>query len=496
VSDLRHEADPKGLEVIRQIVITLSSGLLAGCASVNPRPAFVDVDKTVSDRTGQRSQWIRTVGEAEEVQSAVRALLKDELTAQKAAHVALLSNRNLQAAYEEIGISQADLAQAALVSNPEFDGFLGFPNRPDAGVLQDFGLVQDFLSVLVRPLRKKIGAAQLEQTKLRVGDQMLRMAAETKAAFYTLQARQQLVGRLELILDINRTAAEFAQRQHDAGNIGDLDLVNQQAVYNQTKLDVAMARAQVRQDRERLNRLMGLWGMDTGWTLADRLPEIPEQVVALEHLESLAIGQRLDVEAARWGVDLVGRALALKKGTRYFPVGINIGVRTEREPEKAPSVRTTGPTLALQLPIFDTGRASIARLEAQYQQSQRLLEALAVDARSEVREARDLVVAWKDMAGYYRSVLLPQRVQILDLTLRHYNMMLKGAYDLLLAKQAEVATERAYVEAWRDYWIARTELERAVGGRLPLAPEGQTGTGAPAPPAKTSEGASGAPKQE
>jgi cobalt-zinc-cadmium efflux system outer membrane protein len=45
-------------------------------------------------------------------------------------------------------------------------------------------------------------------------------------------------------------------------------------------------------------------------------------------------------------------------------------------------------------------------------------------------------------------------------------MMLKGTYDLLLAKQSEVATERSYVEAWRDYWIARTQLERAVGGRL------------------------------
>ena len=44
--------------------------------------------------------------------------------------------------------------------------------------------------------------------------------------------------------------------------------------------------------------------------------------------------------------------------------------------------------------------------------------------------------------------------------------MLKGAYDLLVAKQNEVAAERSHIEAWRDYWIARTELERAVGGSL------------------------------
>ena len=454
----------------RWIAVALASGALAGCAKVNPRPAFHQVDELVSMRTGQHAQWIRSEAEAQQVAARVSALLQDELTADAAVQVALLNNRSLQAEFEELGISQADLAQAALVSNPEFDGFGGFPGTSAAAHSYDFGIVQDFLSVLVQPLRKKVGAAQLELTKLRIGDSMLRLAAETKTAYYALQARQQLVSRLQLILDINRTGAEFARRQHEAGNIGDLDLVNQQATYAQTKADLALAMAQVRVDREALNRLLGLWGVDTDWKIADRLPEIPDQEIPLERLESLAIEQRLDVDAARWGVDLVGRALALKKGTRYFPVGIHIGIRTEREPEGGPAVRVWGPTLALQLPIFDTGRASIARLEAQYLQSQRQLEALAIDARSEVREARDLLIASRDLAAYYQTVLLPQRVQILDLTLRHYNMMLKGAYDLLLAKQNEVSAEKAYIESWRDYWMARTELERAVGGRLPGPP--------------------------
>lgn len=457
-------------------VAALASSVLAGCASVNPRPAFDDVQKQVSARTGQEARWARTSAEAGELRRAVRQILNGgELTADDAVQVALVNNGTLQAEYEEIGIAQADLAQAALVSNPALDVTVGFPDHPEAPTVLGGSLVQDFLDVLVRPLRKKVGAAQLEQTKLRVGDEMLRFAARTKTSFYTLQARQQLVARLELILEINRTAAEFARRQHEAGNIGDLDLVNQEIAYDQARADLALAQAQVRSDREALNRLMGLWGPDTEWKVAHQLPEIPDHEVPLDRLESRAMETRLDVEAARWGVDLVGRALALKKGTRYFPVGINVGVWTEREPE-ADHVRVTGPSLALQLPIFDTGRASIARLEAEYQRSQRLLEAMAVDARSEVREARDLMIAARDLAEYHREVLLPKRVQILDLTLRHYNMMLKGAYDLLLAKQSEVATERAYIEAWRDYWIARTELERALGERLPAdtpAPGGQ-----------------------
>jgi len=450
---------------MKRLLILLGAGvLLTGCASVDPRPAFSDVEKAVSQRAGQPPAWTRSAAEGAEIESAVREVLKGELTVDSAVRIALVNNRSLQATFEEIGVSQADLAQASLIKNPEFGGFARFPSGLPSGTNVELGLVQDVLDIFVRPLRRKVGAAQLEQTKLRVGNEALGLIAEVKTAYFTLQARQQLVSRLTLVTEVNRAAAEFAQSQHEAGTLSDLDLAAHQATYNQSKVDVAMEQTHVRSDRERLNRLLGLWGADTQWKVVERLPTIPNDEPPNSGLESLAISQRLDIGAARWGVDVVGRALALKRGTRYFPVGINVGIETEKD---SGGQRVTGPSLSLQLPIFDTGKASIARLEAQHRQAQRQLEAIAINARSEVREARDLVLATRDVARYYGQVLLPQRVEILDLTLKQHNMMLKGAYDLLLAKQSEVTAERAYVEAWRDYWIARTQLELAVGGRLP-----------------------------
>jgi cobalt-zinc-cadmium efflux system outer membrane protein len=44
--------------------------------------------------------------------------------------------------------------------------------------------------------------------------------------------------------------------------------------------------------------------------------------------------------------------------------------------------------------------------------------------------------------------------------------MLLGVYELLLSKQAEVTTYREYIESVQGYWVARSDLERAVGGRL------------------------------
>ena len=451
--------------MIRAGLAVSALAFLAGCASVNPKPAFEGVQKTVADRTGQAAEWARTAPEAAALEERVATLLKDELTLERAVQVALLNNPCLQATFEELGVSQADLAQAGLPENPELSGFLRFPSE-GGGRNVELSFLVNVFDIFIAPLRKKVAAAELERTKLLVANEILGLAAGVKSAYFTLQAHQQLVNRLRMVLDLTETAARFARRLHEAGNIPDLELENQVALHRQSKVDVALAEADVRADRERLNRLLGLWGANTAWRTTPELPEVPQAEIPLEGLEARAIAQRQDVQAARWGVDLVGRALALRKKTRYFPIGIHAGVNTETDVE---GPRLTGPELALQLPIFDTGKAGVARLEAEHRRAQRQLEALAVSARSEVREARDRMLASRDLATYYRETLLPQRVRILDLTLRYYNMMFKGAFDLLLAKQDEVEAERAHLEAWRDYWIAKAELERALGGALPPA---------------------------
>ncbi len=435
-----------------------------GCGRVNPRPAFDDASAMARSQAAVAVDWARTAEETARLENKVQPLLAHPLTAELAVQIALWNNRNLQAAFEEIGISQADAAQAGLPSNPEFGLSLRFPDRPPSVGNLEIGVAQNLLDFIVLPRRKKIALAELERAKLGVVSEILDLATEVKTTFYTLQADLHLSQRLKLIVDVNEAALELARRQHEAGTMNDLDLATHNAVYSQSKVDLALSEVQTRSDREQLNRLLGLWGTATQWTVVEELPPPPEEEIPLAGLESEALLKRPDVKASRLAVDVIAQALALKKGTRFFPVGIHVGVDTERETDRQ---IVTGPTLALQLPIFDFGRASIARLESQRRQAQRNLEALAVAIRSEVREFHDLMAAGRELTNYYAKAILPQRLEILDLTLLHYNSMLKGAYDLLLAKQNQVAAERGYVQSWRDYWIARARLERALGGGFP-----------------------------
>jgi len=446
-------------------------GLLIGCASVPKEAGFPDVQNIIEQRIGRRVHWNQSTSEDAAVVDAVRSMLQQELTIDEAVQIALLNNRSLQATYEELGIAQADLVQAGLLRNPLFGASFRFPDKTVGGhrsTNTEFSVVQDFLDLLVRPLRKKVAAAQFEQTKLRVGNTILNLAAEVRSTYYALQADEQTLEMRRTVVQATEAAVDIATRQHDAGTLKTLDLANQQGFHDQAKLDMTRTDIQIVADRERLNRLMGIWGADTMWKLPERLPELPESEIPMEHLESIAVSQRLDLAAARQETQVIAHALSLTRRYRYFYV-FDVGVDSEHD--VADDVTFTGPNLTLELPIFDRRQASISRLEAQLRQSLQRLASLAIDIRSEVREIRERLLAARNVAKYHHDSILPLRQRIVDESQLYYNGMLIGVYELLLAKQNQINAGREYIETLRDYWIARSDLERAVGGRLIVTEE-------------------------
>jgi cobalt-zinc-cadmium efflux system outer membrane protein len=448
--------------VKRALVALFALGLAAPVQGCVPKEAgFPDVSRAVEDRTGYKIVWNRG-GEADrEVATRVAALLAKPLGVDEAVQIALLRNRRLQATYEDLMIAQSDVVQAGLLRNPVLSGSLRFPLDQRGAPNLELGVEQDFLDVLLIPARKRLASSAFEAAKLRVGDEVMRLAADTRVAYFTLQGAQQVAAMRRAIAEAGEASVELAQRQHEAGNIADLDFAGEQALYEQIRLDLARSEGEILGARERLIRLLGLFGADVAFTLPDRLPELPAADPGLDHLETLAITRRLDVAAAREEAQVSAHQLALAGGSRWLVGGV--GADFERDLD---GKRVIGPTARLELPIFDQKQALIARLEAELRQRQGRLAALSIDARSEVREARGHVLATRGIAVHYRAVVIPLRERIVALSQQNYDAMLLGVYQLLMAKQSEVNAYREYIEAVRDYWIARAELSRATGGRL------------------------------
>lgn len=433
---------------------------LMGCA-VPKDAGFPDVAKATLARTGHQIFWNQGSAADTEVERAIRGMLQHELRPAEAVQIALLNNSNLQATYEELMIAQADLVQAGLLRNPVFDASVRFSLDKGVAPLLDFDVGIDFLGLLLIPAKKRLAGAAFEAAKLRVGHQVVELACEVRSAYFTLQGAQQIATMRRTILDTAETSLDLATRQHEAGNISDADLGNEQALYEQVRVDLGRSRAEILAAREKLTRLMGVWGEDASWSIGDRLPDLPAQDPPLEHVESIAVGQRLDVAAARQDVQVRAYALAMATNFRWLG-GASVGAHFEREPDG----RFVGPMATLELPLFDQKQAVVAQLEAELHQSQNRLRARSVEARSEAREARGRVQLVRELAEHYRTVVIPLRERLVALTQQHYDAMLAGVYQLLMAKQNEVNAYREYIEAVRDYWIARTDLDRAAGGRL------------------------------
>jgi cobalt-zinc-cadmium efflux system outer membrane protein len=332
-------------------------------------------------------------------------------------------------------------------------------------------LVADVLDWLVKPLRTHMAAHEMERTKRRVSHEVLEMAAHTKAAFYTVQADAQFLQKLQLIAEVHDATADLAKRLKDAGNINELELLTQQTGAQQGAVDLKRAEGELAAARAKLNRLLGLADARTNWKVVPALPNLPEQDPALGKTESLAIARRQDLAAAREHLAAVGAAVEVKRKTRFIP-GLNVGIDTERE---SAGGHLTGPTVDLELPVFNWGKADLLQLQAEQRQMQAETEALENEVRNDVQSAHAAMRAARNVCEYQQTTLLPQRQRILSETLLHYNAMQKSNFELLLAKSEEQRAEQESIEALRDYWLARTELEQAAGGILEGKPVSQTG---------------------
>ena len=107
---------------MRRVALAALGVLLAGCASMSPDGGFGAVEKATAERLGAPVQlaWARQPGDLERIAQRVGDLLGRPLSMDDAVQVALLNNRGLQAAYADLGITEAEIVQAGRLPNPGF----------------------------------------------------------------------------------------------------------------------------------------------------------------------------------------------------------------------------------------------------------------------------------------------------------------------------------------------------------------------------------------
>ena len=269
---------------------------LGGCATFSEDGGFGAIERVAKERLNKDVRWQRDDGDSESVQAAVKQLLASPLSAADAVQIALLNNRGLQASYAELGIAEADLVQAGRMTNPHF-AYLRTRQGDERKL--EWALTFPIIDLVTIPLRTRIEGRRFEQVKLAVAGKMLDVATETRKSWFRAVAAEEFVRYRDQVKTAAEAGSELSQRMAKVGNVNWLDQMRQQVFYAEAVAQLAQARHVATAERERLTRLMGLYGGDIHFQLPERLPELPGAKAELRDLEARAITQRVDVLAAK-----------------------------------------------------------------------------------------------------------------------------------------------------------------------------------------------------
>jgi outer membrane protein TolC len=253
--------------------------------------------------------------------------------------------------------------------------------------------------------------------------------------------------------------------------------------YAETTADLASARQEATSARERLTRLMGLWGDGLDFRLPDRLPALPRRPRALPTIEVDAVGHRIDLQIARMELAALEKSLGLTQATRFVTLLDVAGIAKRTTDPEAPPFRERGFDTQFQIPIFDGGEVRVRQAVESYNQAFNLLTEKAVNVRSEARDAYRVYRSTYDIASHYQREILPLRQIITEEMQLRFSSMQIDVFALLTEARQRLASLRAAIDARRAFWLAQSDLQTVVNGGGSGTRENPTTTAAAAPAA-------------
>ena len=442
-------------------LLVLGALSLSGCAALSPDSGMNAVSELTSQTIRKDVSFVRTAEGAGAVDARVRQLLSRTLTAETTVQIALLNNKGLQAAYNELALAETDLVEQSLPPNPVFSVSRISGNGANEIERQ---VVGDILALATLPFRSDIARERFRQAQLRAALATLRLAADVRRAYVRATAGNEMV---VLLTDAKATAestAQLAVKLGETGSVNKLDQAREQVFYAETTADLATARQAATSAREKLARLMGLWNDGLDFRLPSALPPLPRRPLALPSIEADAVAHRIDLQIARLELTALAKSLNLTEATRFVTLLDLAGIsRRTQDPDGAP-FRERGFDVQFQIPIFDGGEVRVRQAAETYNLAFNRLTERAVNVRSEARDAYRVYRSTYDIASHYQREIIPLRKIITEEMQLRFSSMQVDIFALLTEARQRLASLRGAIEARQNFFLAQSELQTAING--------------------------------
>lgn len=376
-----------------------------------------------------------------------------------AVRLALANHRGLAADLAEAGLARAEWAEAARPENP-LVGIVWKPEESGPDFL-DIDLMASVLGVLATPQRAAAAEARYEAAQARALLRATDFVAEVRLAWVDAVAAAQREALQDRIAEAAEAAALVAEEIHAAGNSPRLDLVREQMFARQARLDAEQARLQARVARLNLLRQIGL-PQDAEISLPERLPALPSSGSALD-LDGVRQAS-LPLAAARADAAAAAREAGLENWASLLDHA-EIGLVFEREDGDWHE----GAAAEFALPVFNWGEARRRAARMRLQQALDRHAQLETDITSQAVAAQMTAQTASALAHEVETAVLPGSADVLEESLRHYNAMQIGVFELVAAFQMRARAGQALVDALSEAHRADVRLRQLQAGGSPSA---------------------------
>jgi len=462
-----------------------------GCATVDPAPDYARATSLAAEATG----YERSPRPADDDRTAavVADLLADGLTVDEAVNVVLLNNPDLAAAFYDVGVARADVVQAGLLSNPTVGVSLRFPAGGGLANLES-NIAQNIAELWQIPMRRRAAERSLEREVLTLARAIAQLALDAKAAYYDAVGAAELHAIVRENLSVAAQSLDLVVARRDIGSGTEVEVNLARSVVLEAELSLEVARLEESEARRRLAALLGLTDDAERLVLSDSLPTAVAPDCDDGRLVATAMEGRLDVRAA-WEVARAAESLLKLEYRRVFPT-VELGLGLERgqrgraagrdipadtarasiregrlaAPEIEPrSGRDTdtdfiiGPSLSLEVPIFDQNQARIAGAAFAYEQAVRRADALQRRVVQSVRGAAEKSRTAYNVAVLYRDRLVPLAESSLEMSRESLRAGKTSFLFVLESQRFYLNTRSRNVAAWRDFARTLPALEAEVG---------------------------------
>lgn len=491
----------------RRISIFLLAALVPACQPPDADSRVGDAADLAEKRTGRRPAWDQSWDDA-----GFHADDGETLSLDRAVALALRANRDLRADIEAIGQADADLLQAGLMQNPVFSFMIMFPSGGGRTMLRGNSLpMQPIQDLWLIPARKKVAAAALRETVLRVADRGVETVADVKKNYAGIQFAQRAVELIQQNMSLVEQSTGIIQISQSAGKANQVEASLSRIRHERLRSDLFAMQTMLQTAKHQMLMNLGSADAKSSWVVTPPDDDLPTSLRTLDETDLilLAAENRLDLKSMEWQTEsalrritlakregwpdlAVGftfersprgrtrgassRALAADAAAQGFVDGLNQTMPPPTVGQIAPLPRPTrevkytlGPMIQFELPIFDWGQAQTAKAIHEYEQRR-----AAYDAKLQgvVQSVRDTLVRLDEadrQFALFKDVILPEVERNLELARESY---VAGQTNLTIYLQAQedvISTRIRMLEFLRNLRVLEAELERAVGGEQVLA---------------------------